>query len=148
MNRVDLLQFMRRHFWAIQASVSPVGAAQAAIVGFAVTDDFQIVFETLKSTRKVQNLRENPRIALVIGGWTAGDERTVQYEGTADEPQGAELENLKAIYYRKFPDGRGREHSPGWSHVRVRPAWVRYSDFTCNPPAIVEFTARDLLERQ
>jgi pyridoxine/pyridoxamine 5'-phosphate oxidase len=67
------------------------------MVGFAVTDQFEIVFDTLRTTRKAQNLRQNPHIALVIGGWVPDDERTVQYEGEADEPSGAELDRLKQV---------------------------------------------------
>ena len=145
MDRAGLLGFLRSHFWAVEASASAGGDAQAAIIGFAVTDDLQIVFETLDSTRKIRNLRQNPRIALVVGGWGAGDERTVQYEGLADEPQGAELERLKAIYVRRFPEGWSGKNWPGWAFVRVRPTWVRYSDFTQKPPSIVEFSARDLM---
>ena len=60
-------------------------------MGFVVTDRFELFFDTVETTRKVQNLRRNPKIAFVIGGLTGGDERTVQYEGLADEPSGAEL---------------------------------------------------------
>lgn len=144
MDRTELLAFMRSHHWAVQASVSPGGEAQAALVGFAVTDDLQVLFETLDTTRKIRNLRRNPRIALVVGGWGEGGERTVQYEGTADEPQGEELERLKEIYFRRFPGGWSRKAWPGWVYVRVRPIWIRYSNFTRKVPAIVEFGARDL----
>jgi pyridoxine/pyridoxamine 5'-phosphate oxidase len=94
-----LLDFLRSHRLAVEASVSPTGGAQAAVVGFAITDQFEIVFDTLVSTRKAQNLRQNPKIALVVGGSAAGEERTAQYEGIADEPSGAELEQLKRVYY-------------------------------------------------
>ena len=67
-----LLDFVRSHRLAVEASVSPTGAAQAAVVGFAITDQFEIVFDTLASTRKAQNLRKNPKIALVIGGAVDG----------------------------------------------------------------------------
>ena len=69
MNTAGLLQFMRRYRLAVQASVSAMDAPQAAVVGFAVTDLFEIVFDTLDSSRKGQNLRRNNRIALVIGGF-------------------------------------------------------------------------------
>jgi uncharacterized protein YhbP (UPF0306 family) len=144
MDRLELLAFLRRHSWAVQASTAPRVSVQAALIGFAVTDDLQIVFEALESTRKIQNLRRNPRIALVIGGWTAGDERTVQYEGVTDEPQGEELERLKEIYLRRFPSGWSRKSWPGWVYVRARPTWLRYSDFTSKSPRVVEFTALDL----
>ena len=72
-------------------------------MGIAVRDQLEIVFDTLQTTRKAQNLRKNSRIALVIGGWVSGDERTVQYEGEVDEPAGAELERLKEVYYSGRP---------------------------------------------
>jgi len=68
MDPKSLLQFLRQHRLAIQSSVSPRNHAQAAVVGFAVSDAFEIIFDTLDSTRKVANLRANPRIALVLGG--------------------------------------------------------------------------------
>ena len=139
-----LLDFIRLHRLAVQTSVSPGGMPQAALVGFAVTDRFEIVFDTLQTTRKAQNLRQNQQIALVIGGWVSADERTVQYEGKADEPVGAELERLKRVYFTAYPDGPSRASWPGLIYVRVRPTWVRYSDYNKNPPEIVEFRAEDL----
>jgi general stress protein 26 len=139
-----LLDFLRSHRLAVEASVTPTGAAQAAVVGFAISDQFEIVFDTLASTRKAQNLRQNPKIALVIGGSAAGEERTVQYEGIADEPSGPELEQLKKVYYAAYPDGPSRLSWPGLIYVRVRPTWARYSDYTTDPPVIVEFGAGEL----
>lgn len=124
--------------------MSPNAGPQAAVVGFAVSDQFEIVFDTLTTTRKAQNLRKNPLIALVIGGLTAGDEQTVQYEGPADEPVGAELERLKQIYYSAYPDGPSRASWPGLIYIRAKPEWIRYSDYNQNPPEIVEFRAEDL----
>ncbi len=98
----------------------------------------------LATTRKAKNLRKNPLIAVVIGGWLPGDERTVQFEGVADEPTGSELERVKAAYYEVYPDGRSRATWPGLTHIRVRPTWVRYSDFNQNPPEVVEYRGDDL----
>jgi hypothetical protein len=144
MNPSDLLAFLRQHRLAVQASISPPEQPQAAVVGFAVTDRFEIVFDTVDSTRKARNLRQNSRIALVIGGVSAGEERTVQYEGIADEPEGSELERLKAVYYDAYPDGPSRLSWKGLIYVRVRPTWIRYSDYTVNPPLIVEFREEEL----
>ena len=144
MSPQKLLEFIRLHRLAVQASVSPAGVPQAAIVGFAVSDQFEIVFDTLRTTRKARNLYENPHLALVIGGWVPSDERTVQYEGEADEPSGVEFDRLKRVYYTAYPDGPSRANRPGLIYVRVRPAWVRYSDYNKDPPEIVEFRAKDL----
>src|SRR5438270_2756644 len=137
MSREKLLQFMRSHPLAVEASVSPSGAPQAAVMGIAATDNFQVFFDTLDSSRKAQNLRKNPKIAFVIGGLTKGDERTVQYEGIADEPKGAELETLKEFYFKQFPDGRERQSWPGIVYIRIKPTWIRFSDFNQKPVKLV-----------
>ena len=139
MTREALLEFMRSEKYAVQASVSPGTHPQAAVVGIVVSDRFEIVFDTLASSRKAPNLRANPAVAFVIGGMRDGDERTVQYEGTADEPTGAELDRLLTLYFEKFPDGRERRAWPGLTYIRVKPIWIRYSDFGAQPPEIVEF---------
>jgi len=138
MDNAHLLAFLRAHRLAVQATASIDGAPQAAVVGYAVTDNLELVFDTLASTRKAENFRANPRMAFVIGGLKRADERTVQYEGIADEPTGAELERLKQIYYGVFPDGPTRLSWPGLIYVRVRPTWIRYSDYNSDPPEIVE----------
>jgi general stress protein 26 len=145
MRHEQILDFMRGYRYAVEASVSPSGGAQAAVVGIVVTDDFEIFFDTLTETRKAQNLRRNRAIALVIGGTAGGDERSVQYEGIVDEPEGAELERLQTLYFRRFPDGIERQSWPGLIYLRARPTWVRYSDFSREPPEIVELDAQQLL---
>lgn len=143
MNADELLGFMREHPLAVQASVSAAGTPQAAVVGIAVNEDLEVLFDTVESSRKVANLRRNPEIALVIGGLSKGDERSVQYEGVADEPAGAELRRLKELYFETFPAGRERQSWPGITYVRVRPRWVRYSDYTREPPEVVELDLSD-----
>lgn len=143
----DLLGFMRSQRLAVEAACTPAGAVQAALVGIAVTDAFEIVFDTLDTTRKARNLRASPRAAFVLGGWQAGDERTVQFEGIADEPVGAELERIKSSYFTAWPDGPTRASWPGITYFRVRPTWIRFSDFNSDPPSIVEFTADQLAAR-
>lgn len=140
MKRDQLLRFLRRHKLAVEASRTPDGAPQAAVVGYAVTDSLELVFDTLSTTRKFANLTADARVALVIG-W---DQLTVQLEGTADFPVGDELERLKECYFGAYPDGRDRLAWPGITHVRVRPTWARYSDYSKDPPEIWELTAAEL----
>ena len=128
---------------AVQASVSPSGMPQAAVVGIVVTDDLHIFFDTLDASRKAQHLLRRPKVAFVIGGPANGEECTVQYEGVADRPSGEELERLKELYFSRFPDGRERERWPGLIYVRVQPIWIRYSDYSRTPPEIVEFDLGD-----
>jgi Pyridoxamine 5'-phosphate oxidase len=143
----DLLRFLKEHRLAVEASVSPSLTAQAAVVGFAISEEFEIIFDTLDSTRKVPNLRQNPRLAFVVGGLLPGDERTAQYEGIADEPTGTELERLTEIYYGVYPEGRARRSWPGLIYVRVRPTWIRYSDYNVDPPPDCRVHCRSVVSK-
>jgi general stress protein 26 len=143
-SREQLLAFMRQERYAVQASVAADGAPQAALVGVVVSDDFELFFDTLGTSRKAANLRRNPAVAFVLGPTDAGAVRTVQFEGVADEPEGAELERLRELYFTTFPDGRARQNLPDITYVRVRPRWVRYSDFSTAPAAIVELRQEEL----
>ena len=143
MTAAALVAFIRRHRWGVIASVAE-GAPQAAVVGVAVTDALELVFDTLGSTRKARNLRRDPRVAVVVG-WDDG--QTVQIDGVADEPAGAELDRVQRVYFAHFPDGPSRLAWPGITYFRVRPTWIRYSDFragaggTGGEPVIIERTA-------
>lgn len=138
MTRDELYAFMTAHRWAVEATVAPSGAPQAAVIGFAATRDLEIVFDTLKTSRKYQNMLKAPRMALVIG-WD--DAQTLQVEGVADEPEGPALARPKARYFEAFPDGHEREAWKDITYIRVTPVWFRYSDFRVDPPKIVEVKA-------
>lgn len=121
--------------------MSSAGAPQAAVIGVVVSPELEVFFDTLDSSRKCANLRRDGRIALVIG-WDLQEACTVQLEGTADEPRGADLERLQALYFATFPDGVERQSWPGITYVRVRPTWLRWSDFRGKEPVIVEIDPR------
>lgn len=116
---------------------------QAAVVGIAVSDTFEIVFDTLDQTRKAQNIERDRRVAFVVGGGET-EERTVQYEGVADRPTGDALPPLQELYFRTFPDGRDRQAWPGITYIRVTPRWLRYNDYRTDPPTIVELDEAQL----
>lgn len=137
----QLLAFMRRHRLCVQSSASASGAPQSAVVGFAVSDDLELVFDTIGTSRKMANLRRDPRVAIVIG-WD--EEQTVQMEGVADEPRGAELSKLKAAYFHVYPDGVERQSWEGITYVRVRLTWARYSDFRAGRHIVVEWNEAEL----
>ncbi|HVT07801.1 MAG TPA: pyridoxamine 5'-phosphate oxidase family protein [Polyangia bacterium] len=135
MTRAQLVRLLREYRLAVVSTVGPDGAPQSAVVGCAVSDQLEVVFDTLDTTRKAANLRRDPRISVVIG-WDG--EMTAQLEGVADFPAGDELERIRAVYFQAYPDGRDRLAWPGITHVRIRPRWVRWSDFVQRPPFIFE----------
>lgn len=129
----ELSDFMQRNRLAVIATASLKGGAEAALLDIAVTPDLEVIFETTDATRKFRNLRENPRVALVIG-WD--NDQTLQYEGLVDEPLGREQERIVAHYFSVFPQKLSHRHWPGNHYFRVRPAWIRFSDY--NSPRSVE----------
>jgi general stress protein 26 len=137
--KANLLEFLRLHHYGVEASHAIEGPPQAALVSFVVNDRLELFFDSFDSTRKVANLRRDPRIAFVIGGYIPGDQRTVQYEGGVDVPGGAELERFKSDYFALHPDGLRRSGLPGITYFRVRARWIRYTDFNAAPARVVVF---------
>jgi pyridoxine/pyridoxamine 5'-phosphate oxidase len=137
MNKAGIFEFMSREALAVLGSVSPDGAPQSALVGIAVTPELEIVFDTVKSTRKYRNLASNPAASFVVG---CTQEVTVQFEGVATELSGDELAQYQKVYFEKWPDGPSRLTWPGICYFVVRPRWIRYSDFNQRPPEIAEFS--------
>ncbi len=125
--------FLRLHRYGALSTVSGAGP-QSAVVGIAVTPDFEVIFDTLASSRKYSNLLANPAAALVV--WT--DQATLQLEGDASELTHGELESRRQIYFERFPDGRERAALPGIAYFAFRPRWLRFSDFSLDPPRIEE----------
>lgn len=140
MTRDDLYAFLAACKLGVISTLSASGSVQSALIGIAITKDIEIIFDTVKSSRKYSNLKNNPSCSLAVG-WAG--EQTVQYEGVATELEGAELERCQATYFHTWPDGPARLTWPGIVYFSVRPAWVRYSDFDATPPFIQEFTSKD-----
>lgn len=137
MDKTDLYVFMAQFRYGVVSSVSSNGTPQSALVGIATTPELEIVFDTVKSSRKYPNLVARPSCSLVVG-W--GGEQTVQFEGAASEPTGAELKRCQEAYFAVWPDGPARMSWPGITYFAVRPRWIRYSDFDQSPPLIEELT--------
>jgi len=126
MNLKEIYDFMNAERLGVLTTAANSGQPQAALMGFAVTPELEIIFDTVRSSRKYPNLKQNPRVAWVVG---CTREVTVQYEGEAEELEGAALTKYKPIYFQKFTDGPARENWVGMTYFVVRPKWVRYSDY-------------------
>ncbi len=138
MDNAALHSFMARFRYGIVSSLSKDGTPQSALVGIATTPKLEIVFDTVKSSRKYSNLVHRPSCSFVVGGWDS--EQTLQFEGSAFEPQGDELRSYQQAYFAVWPDGPARMSWPGIAYFVVRPRWIRFSDFDQNPPLIEEAT--------
>ena len=126
MTKQFIYNFLTRHKYAVLSTVTKDNLPECALIGFAVTHDLKIIFDTSRSTRKYQNLIKNPATAIVIG-WDK--ERTVQYEGKATIPTANALDELFDVYLKVFPDGQERRKLKDTVYFCVEPTWLRYSDF-------------------
>ena len=134
--KTDLFEFIDRQKLGVLGTVSPEDVPQSALVGIAVTPEFEIIFDTVKSSRKYGNLMTKPACSFIIG-WAG--ETTVQYQGAARQPSAGELAAYQEVYFKKWPECRSHLSWPGITYFVVRPTWIRYSNFDQNPPVIQEF---------
>lgn len=127
-------QFIKQQSLGAVSTVNMANQPESALVGIAISINFEIIFDTVKTSRKYNNLVNVPNVSLVVG-WD--NETTIQYEGTAEVlGDDNEAENLKEIYYRSFPGGRERAETwPDLVHIKVTPQWLRYSNF--NEPQLI-----------
>jgi Pyridoxamine 5'-phosphate oxidase len=131
----QFINFVRQRGLAVVATRGADGAPQAALIGITATEGGELVFDTSRGSRKYRNLSAFAQVALVIG-WT------VQCEGTADIPTGADRDRCLQAYFAQYPDGVERAHDRDIVHVRVRPSWLRYSDYRPGSFTVEETTLR------
>ena len=137
MTQPDLYGFLRLCKLGVVHSIGDSDVPQSALVGIAVSDKLEIVFDTVDRSRKYSNLIARPKCSFVIG-WTG--EQTVQYEGDAYKLSEGELQQYQQIYFEAWPECRAHLSWPGIVYFVVRPRWIRYSDFDQSPPLVEEFT--------
>src|SRR5206468_10052550 len=101
----DLYTFISQCKLGVLSSIDHRGTPQSALVGIAATENLEIVFDTVKTSRKYPNLIAKPDCSFVFG-WTG--EQTVQYEGIAEELDGTQLHRYQAVYFRILPHGPSR----------------------------------------
>jgi pyridoxine/pyridoxamine 5'-phosphate oxidase len=128
--------FISKQRYGVVSSISDAGLPQSAVVGIASTNEMELIFDTLTSTRKYRNLSARPRCAFVL---YAG-EQTLQFEGSAFEPRGEELARYQEIYFSAWPECREHLSWPGLTHLVVKPVWMRFSDYDQKPALIEEIT--------
>ena len=138
MTETELHAFLVNCRLGVLGTICPAGTPQSALVGIAVTPQLEIVFDTVKSSRKYPNLIARPACSFVIGGWGQG-EQTVQYEGEAQELTPPDMEGYREVYFKAWPECLAHMSWPGIVYFVVRPIWIRYSDFDRSPPLIREF---------
>jgi hypothetical protein len=132
LSRDELLAYMRSHKLAVVGSLAADGTPQAALVGIAVTDDLQVVFDTVSTSRKHGNLLRDGRASVTFSG---PGEQTLQMEGNAAPASTTDAGDAiyLSAYYQAWPDGRDRAKWANIAYWRIVPRWMRYSDYDRGP---------------
>ncbi|HLC71524.1 MAG TPA: pyridoxamine 5'-phosphate oxidase family protein [Candidatus Nanoarchaeia archaeon] len=124
MKKTEILTFIYSHDLCVLSTVNPKNTPEAAVIKFAITNNFEIIFNTYNTYRKYKNMHSNQNVAVVIGGEKG---ITVQYEGKAQELSGKELEQYIALFHQKHTKSKWHTH-PETRFFKIKPIWLRYSD--------------------
>jgi hypothetical protein len=125
-DRDELVDYVRSQADSVIATVDEPGAPQAAYLKTTATDQGEFVFDARTASRKIANLRRDPRIAVTVGG---ADGTTLQCQGRVDFPVGPELERCRDAYLAAFPQFEDSLRGGDVVVVRVALDWWCYGDY-------------------
>ncbi len=126
-----ILNFIKKQNLCVISTSNKNGKPESAVVAFSETDNLELIFGTFYTTRKYKNLQGNKNVSVVIG-WDADVGITVQYEGVAEEMKGRELDSCRDINLKKNPYSKKYAFEKEQRYFKIKPKWIRYSDFENN----------------
>jgi uncharacterized pyridoxamine 5'-phosphate oxidase family protein len=138
MTKEDVLTFIKTKKHTVISTCGKNHQPEAAVIGFGETDEFELIFGTYRTSKKYKNLKENNKVAFVIG-WDE-DFITVQYEGIATELEPSETERYTSLFFKKLPSAESYSSHPDQTFWKVKPVWFRYSDLSEDEEKIFEYT--------
>ncbi len=123
------------------ATVNSQGKPESALMAYAILSEVNLtlVLSTRTGTRKWGNLKNNSQLSLVFG--SGFREATVQYEGIAklvDNPES--FKTYEDVYFSQNPETLQFKGLPELGFIVVTPKWIRFTNYTLNPPDIEEKT--------
>ena len=98
-----IYSFMAQFRYGVVSSMADDGTPQSALVGIATTPDLEIVFDTVKSSRKYPNLNPAP-LVLVRGGLGRRADGAVRGHRDRTRRRRAALV-ISRQYFAVWPDG-------------------------------------------
>lgn len=94
----ETLELLEEREVCTLATASADGIPEAATVRYMCDDDFNIYINSGSTYRKYQNMKENPRVAVVVNG----EYKNIQLEGIAKEVPESEAEHIIGMYEDKY----------------------------------------------
>ncbi len=126
MDPAGLIAFVNGHGDGVVSTVGDAGEPQSAYLALVALDDGSLVFDAKSASRKVQNIKRDPRIAITVG---SGEGSSLQCEGLADVPSGVTRDECIAAYLDRFPEFEESIASDLITVVRVRLTWARFGEY-------------------
>ncbi len=137
MDRIALHSFMVGHRYGVVSSISGDGTPQSALVGIAISQDLEIIFDTVEVFPEISQSHSHGQIALL--SWDGLEKQTVQFEGLASEANGPDLKRCQEIYFSSLAGGASAFEMAGTSPILwCDPDGIRYSDYDQTPAVIEE----------
>ncbi|TSC77136.1 MAG: putative stress protein (general stress protein 26) [Parcubacteria group bacterium Gr01-1014_31] len=118
---------------AVLSTVTSENTSESAVVELSARENLELIFDTLSTFRKYENLKSNQNVSVVVG-W---EPATVQYEGITVELSDSELEEYKQVHFAKFPEAVKFEKL-GIKFFKIIPKWIRYTDVSRQPWEVLE----------
>jgi len=136
-DKLSVLAFVKKNSFCVLSTATLSGKPESAVMSYTTKDDFTILISTETTTRKYPNILANPQASVVIGGLNS--DPSAQLDGQIKVLQGPSADEAKTIILSVHPDMAAYVNTPNTKFLAFTPVWLRYSDFSQNPPEIVEF---------
>ena len=134
-----VLKFLQGQGLCVLATAGKDGKPEAATVSYVVKDDFSLLINTDTTTRKYKNIEENDHVAVVVAAGE-GANPNVQIDGTIEKLDDAAAAKAKEYTLKLHPEWKDYYESPTGVWYKIKPSWMRYSDFSGQPPDTEELT--------
>jgi general stress protein 26 len=121
----------------VLSTVNPDHTPESAVMGYAIREDGNIIFNTNRNSRKWSNIAVNQSVSICVG-W---DMRVpfIQIEGVAVKIEnGTNYTTNEEFYFSCHPNSLAYKGNPDTVFISVRPLWIRFSNMSITPYSIEE----------
>lgn len=131
--------FLSNHHLAVLATCGKKKSPECAVVGYSLDGQLELVFATYQHTQKVANLGKKAKVAFAIGSDKGA---TMQYEGIATLVTQKDTAQVAERHYALVPTAAKYVGTETQVLYRVKPCWVRLTDYHADPWTMNEIGIR------
>ncbi|MFA5052461.1 MAG: pyridoxamine 5'-phosphate oxidase family protein [Parcubacteria group bacterium] len=132
------LEFMKTTPPCVIATCAGEGKTEAAMIYAYPNDEFTFFISTNANSRKIENIRSNPRVSLVFGN--PEKMMTVQLDGNMRILEGEDARKAKEFIITADVTQRLHVAKEPLALLEFKPFWMRFSAFLDVPETIYEKT--------